>query len=150
MTAAAQPAGNTGLQTLMTDGLRIFGVREKPRTIGQQLLRASKPDRLIAGLIEQHTVNGYTSHSELCRTLEQNLIALHREARKDCPSDEHAWLTVDGMEFAVKFDEDADAWPQGALAGVWVGGKWHYPPEVLAPAVCAALDEAAAKWRPES
>lgn len=137
-------------KTIVVGGLRIFGVLEKTRTIGQQLLRASRPDRLIAGLIEQHTVNGYTSHAALCETLEQNLKALHREARKDMPDNEHAWLTVDGMHFAVQFDEDADAWPRGGLANVWVAGQWHYPRDVLAPKLCEQLDEAAAKWRPES
>ena len=143
-------AGNTGLQTLMAEGLRIYGIRPMPTTLGQQMLRAANPDDLIGRLIERHTVNGYTSHAELCKTLEDNLRCLHRHARKSEPTGRvDAWLEVDGTSYPVQFDEAADSWPTAAIVAVWINSAWHDPRSVLSFRVCEALDRAADAWRPE-
>ena len=147
----AAPIQGSGLQTLMADGLRIYGVRAKPMLYGQQMLRAESPERFIAELTERHTVNGYTSHAALCQTLADSLRDMHREARKCQPTGRvDAWLTVDGTVYPVLFDDLADSWPRAAIVSVWVNSAWHEPRSVLSFKVCEALDRAADQWRPEA
>lgn len=139
-------AGTPGMQTLIAEGLRIFGLPDKPRLLGQQMLRQANPSAFIDSMIERHTVAGYTSHSELCKTLEENLRDLHREARKSEPTGEvDAWLEVDGTIYPVQFDEDG-----GGIVGVWINNRWDDPRSILSFRVCEALDRAADNWRPES
>ncbi len=147
---APAPVQGAGLQTLMAEGLRIYGVREKPRLYGQQMLRAESPERFIAELIERHTVNGYTSHAALCETLADSIRDLHREARKGQPTGRvDAWLEVDGTEYPVLFAETAErGWPGPAIVSVWINSAWE-DPEVLAFKVREALDRAADRWTPE-
>ena len=150
-TPTPAPQRDAGLQTLMADGLRIFGVRAKPMLYGQQMLRAESPERFIALLTDRHTVNGYTAHAALCETLADNLRDMHREARKGWPTGRvDAFLIVDGTEYPVLFDETADAWPGAGIVSVWVNSAWHYPPYVLTPAMCELLARAADRWTPEA
>ncbi len=145
------PALGAGLETLMADGLRIYGVRAKPMLYGQQMLRAESPERFIALLTERHTVNGYTSHAALCETLADSIRDLHRHARKGYPNGRvDAWLTVGGVEYAVLFDDVADSWPGPGIVSVWINNAWQIPRDVLSPKLCEALDRAADAWKPEA
>lgn len=85
-TSSAGASLSPGLQTLNTEGLRIYGLGRPTRNTGASLLAAESPEQHINALIARHTVSGYTSHAALCKALEAALRDLHAEARKQLRS----------------------------------------------------------------